>query len=330
MKKDGIEEFWAWWPEGRAAIERTLRSGLDEALTAVINARVRAIDPALEWEIGAEKDEKPAFVLSARGHPIRRLVAERWRRAAPADPSWTFLAARRRGAHSAGTKLQIGGHDLAFDDLTFGITEDETQEKLDVVIEHPAFASIDDRDLRLRIGFIGLDHALGEDDVERWIGAIALEGEPAERVKLGALHARVAQFAKKATGDKWVILRGIVDGKPMFASINAAVKRIDHLLLDTHVAVTLKLARPTPEGLLVRDEGDALVRMEDELNEMLRGEAVEIGRETGNGKRTYHYHVMESGPSAAIFARWRARHASYAIDLEVRPDPLWEILDRFR
>jgi hypothetical protein len=329
MKKDGIEEFWAWWPEGRSALERSARSGPDEALTAVINARVRAIDPDLEWEIGAVTDAKLAFTLSPRGHPGRRLLTERWRRTAPNDATWEFHAARRRAEHVGGTKLRIGGHEIAFDALTFGVTEDETREKLNVVIEHPAFAAIDDRDLRLRIGFIGLDQALGEDDVERWIGAIALEGEAAERVKLGALHERVQKFAKKATGDKWVILRGIVDGKPMFASVNAAVKRIDHLLFDMHVALTLTLARPTPDGLLVRDEGEALVRMEDELSEMLRGHAVEIGRETGHGKRTYHWHVMESGPSAALFARWKASHANYAMNLEVRPDPMWEILDRF-
>lgn len=38
---------------------------------------------------------------------------------------------------------------------------------------------------------------------------------------------------------------------------------------------------------------------------------------------------MEGGPAASAIETWRTRNPSYAIEVTVRPDPRWEILQRW-
>lgn len=335
MERDAIASFWEWWPSVASTIAGSFRSGgLSDELVAQVNDRIRAIHPNLDWEFGPGMKSEHHLCLSGKGDPTLRVVAERWRKKAPAaDATWEFYASRQapRDDRSRGLVLGIANHEVALDDFVVAIHEDETHEKLDVKLHHPIFAKLDDQNLKIRIAFIALDNALGEDDVERWLGAVELSEAPLEgAVPLPQLGAKVRAFAEKATGDKWIILRGTKDGAPIFVTINAAIKRIDHLLLDTHVEITLTLASPTPEGLTTKEEAERLNEMEDELTELLGTEAAHLGRETAQGKRVLHYHVMEGGPAASILGRWRARHSGYEIDVAVRPDPLWDVLDRWR
>jgi hypothetical protein len=69
--------------------------------------------------------------------------------------------------------------------------------------------------------------------------------------------------------------------------------------------------------------------MEDALFQPLGEEALYIARETHDGHRVMHIHVMEGGPAAAIIDRWRTRDASRRIDTSVSPDPRWDILHRW-
>ena len=63
----------------------------------------------------------------------------------------------------------------------------------------------------------------------------------------------------------------------MFATINLALKRIDHLACDTHVSVDVALLDPEPDGMPTDDDADALSDIEDELEEMIAGDAGYFG-----------------------------------------------------
>lgn len=327
-----IEAFWAWWPSVAESIAGSFASGgIKDELVETIGARVHDIHPKLDWEFGPGRVSEHHLCLSAKGDPSLRVVAERWLHRAPKPtPIWEFYSSRQPH-HGGALVLEIAGQKVALDELVAGVAEDDTREKLDVKLYHPVFPALADRNLKVQIVFIGLDTLLGEDEVERWIGAIELaDAPPSEAVSFFALRARVAAFGAKATRDKWIILKGERDGAPLFVTINAALKRVNHLLLDTHVAVTITLASPTKDGLTTKEEADVLGAMDDALGVALGDGGVYIGRETGLGKRVLHYHVMEGGPSASVLARWRTSHPSYAIEVAVAPDPAWEILDRWR
>ena len=67
------------------------------------------------------------------------------------------------------------------------------------------------------------------------------------------------------------------DGRPVFVTLNAALKRIDHLACDHHVAIDLALLDPTEEGLTTDEEAEQLNALEDELAPLL-ADAVYFGR----------------------------------------------------
>ncbi|MFO0562800.1 MAG: DUF695 domain-containing protein [Polyangiales bacterium] len=326
-----IDAFWQWWPTVSDAIAKGFTSGgLSQELITGVSEHVAAIDDRLDWEFGPGLSAQHHLCLSSKGDPVLRVIVERWRRQAPtADATWEFYGARQANPRG-GLALKIGEHDLALDEMTLGVEEDEDRERLHLTVDHPAFAAIDDDDLKLRIAFIALDNTLGEDDVERWLGQIDLASERIEApIALPQLRARVERFARASTGDRWSLLKGTFDGAPLFVLVNTAIKRIDHLLFDTHVTLTIAIRAPTEEGLVTDEEAAVLNAMEDALVESLANEAVFIARETTRGRRVLHFHTMESGPSAAIIARWRERHEEYSIELDVERDPRWEVLRRW-
>ena len=331
-QRAAIEAFWAWWPGVAETIAAGFDSGgLSEELVREVGSRVHEIHPSLDWEFGPGKTSQHHLCLSGKGDPTLRIVAERWIHRAPKPTAtWEFHSSRQPH-RNAGLVLEIAGHKVALDELVAHVEEDDTREKLDLKVHHPVFSALTDRNLKVQIMFIGLDTLLGEDDVERWIGALELaETPPPDAIRFGDLRDRIGAFAAKATRDKWIILKGEREGAPLFVTLNAALKRVNHLLLDTHVAVTITLASPTKDGLTTKEEAEVLGVMDDALAAALGDGGVYLGRETGMGKRVLHYHVMEGGPSASVLARWRTQHAGYEIDVAVAPDPMWEVLDRWR
>ena len=78
MGRDGIAEFWAWWPTAGGRIQAAIEGGgFDDALVEEISARVRAIDENLDWELGPGGQSRHAFCLSAKGDPLGRRTTER-------------------------------------------------------------------------------------------------------------------------------------------------------------------------------------------------------------------------------------------------------------
>jgi hypothetical protein len=331
MTEAAIEAFWKYWATAKDRIAASFSDkGMRQEDIDAMNEKVAQIDPSLDWEFGPGKKSQHHLCLSSKGDPVLRVVAERWLRRAPAaDATWEYYAARQ--AHpTGGLRLDIAGHAIALDELVVAVEEDKDRERLDVELYHPVFRQIDDEELRARIVFIGLDTLLGEDGVERWIGGVDVaKKKPKGGIPLPELPARLREFEKKTTGDSWAVLQGEREGKPIFVSKNMAVKRIDHLLLDTHVAVDITLENPTDVGLTTKDEADELNTMEDALFEPLGKEVVYIARETWGGHRVMHMHVMEGGPAAGIIDRWRRRYAARKIEVQVSPDPRWDILDRW-
>lgn len=332
-QREAIQAFWTWWPSVAEAFASSFkRGGPSPELVDAMVAHVNAIDARLDWEFGPGVKSTHHLCLSGKGDPVLRVVAERWLRASQPCATWEFYSARQGSPSASGLSLRIAGFELLLSEVQFVIEEDETRELLDVVVDHPVFPQIEDETLKSRVAFIALDNALGEDDVERWIGKVEVARPTDARediVLLPALRSRVDAFAKTATGERWVLLRGNIEGAPVLVATNRAIKRIDHLLLDTHVTITIPIARPDEHGFPMRDESADLDAMQDALIDQLGVEVVVLGRETSRGLRQLHLHVMEGGPAAAIVERWRAAHRRYSVEVAVERDPAWQTLHRW-
>lgn len=329
---DGIAAFWKWWPTAEKRIAKAFATGgVSNALARIISKRVEAIDKRLDWEFGPGKKSAHHLCLSAVGDPEVRSVAERWlRRAPPAGKVWEFYAARQ-ASESDGLLLTIDGHEVSFDELSIAATEDESRERIDLVVHHPVFAKVKRKDERRRIAFLALNTAFGEDDYERFVGALETPTKKADGMSLQAFKQTFGAFVAKATGEKWAVLEGkTARGARIVATMNRALKRIDHPLLDMHVTITIELQSPNDEGLTTREEGAALNALESKLLDALGENAANLGHETLEGQRIVHLHVMEGGPAAQIIARWVQRASrSIVLNVSIERDPHWTALERF-
>jgi len=329
----GIESFWTWWPEAGARIRAAIENRkLDEALAAEVTAKVQAIHPKLTWELGPGGTAPHAFSLSAGGDPELRRLTERWFRAAPAaDAVWEFHPARRAAPNLADARLQIADHTIPLDEMRFTVMVDPHRELMNVTSFHPAFAAMPD-DMRGMATFLILDRVLGEDTVQRWLGGIRTSIEPLEQgAPFAMLIEAVKLVSRDATGERFTSLRGQTpDGQPMFATINLALKRIDHIPCDTHVCVEVAVFDPAADGTLDDDEADALDDIEDELEDMITGDAAYFGCETVHGRRAFHWFVAPDHPIRPALEAWATRHADRDVRLTWAPDPRWSTADRFR
>jgi len=327
---DGIAAFWAWWPTAGGRIQAAIEGGgFEKDLVAEIMRHVKAIDEELDWELGPGGEARHAFCLSSKGDPLLRKVTERWLRAAPPrDDIWEYHPARRGGRHADGARLKIAGFDLMLDEFALSFEIDELRELVNVTCFHPAYRDMAD-DMCTTAAFLMLDDALGEDGVERWIGGLGLETAPPAGAKsIADLRAAIAGLAASSTGERYALLEGEdAEGRPFLVMANMALKRINHLDCDHHVAVDLAVLNPTPQGMPTGAESDDLNALEDEITPLLAGAAY-LGRSSGAGRRAVHFFAPGGSPARALLADWASAHRERHARVTWTEDPRWEARER--
>jgi hypothetical protein len=191
---DSGKEFWKWWPSARDRVAKAIVTGtFDNRLANEVNKHVRRVHPEMAWELQPGQRASHAFCLSPEGDPERRQFALRWLGNAPKpDATWEFHASKPP-AKSLMT-LMVGGAAFDLQEMVAITSWNETRQLLDVRLWHPRFAEVDEP-IRMQAVFLYLDHLLGEDDVERWIGAIELLEAPVGGRTPAELKAEVARRA---------------------------------------------------------------------------------------------------------------------------------------
>jgi hypothetical protein len=244
------------------------------------------------------------------------------RRARQSD-DWRFHAAQQACPLSS---VSVAGRAFALDALRVAMQPDDVREVIDIRVHHPDIGASDEG-ARARVTFTALDAALGEDAVERWLGTVEPSVEPTDSAStLAELAREVSALAGRATGIRWEVVRGEVDNKPMTATINRALKRLDHLALQLHVRVDIDMAKPNELGLCTSDEALALEALEAELSSRLGVHGVVCARETHSGHRIIHLHA--SAQAGALIDAWK-RTANREVAVLSSPDPHWEVLRRW-
>jgi hypothetical protein len=328
---DGIAQFWAWWPAARGRIQAAIEGGgFDDALVSEIAERVAAINHELDWELAPGSKARHAFCLSGKGNPELRRLTEQWLRAAPAiDQTWEYHPARRGNAELQDARLEIEGLEIGLGDFVAAFEVDEGREVVNVRCFHPEFPRMSD-ELRGTATFLMLDGALGEDGVERWLGAIeGVAAAPEGARPIGDLRAAIDALARSATGERFAVMRGHdPEGRPLFVTLNTALKRIDHLACDNHVVVDLAILNPDSNGLTTSDEAKDLDAIEDELQPLF-SDAVYFGRETRAGRRVLHFFAPGDSPAKQRVAAWASAHGARDVRVDWRADPRWEARARF-
>jgi hypothetical protein len=323
---DPIDSFWHWWRTARVplaeAIERRAVSEWSDALSA----QVEAIDPALSWELGPGARSAHHLCISAEGDIRLRITAERWLSRAPRpDELWEYYPARQRSGRDPKKTLHLDEVELPYPQFRVGLRVHEPRRLIDVVVFHPRFEDLTDGQ-RSTAAFLMLDDALGEDGVERWIRKVSFSLDAKEApLRRQALIDEVERMEELPRDSFGLLKIERDDGIRLAVTLNFGVKRIDHILMDTHIAVTIRY----PAGTAYASVGDDLNAMQDTLVEALGGNAVYVGHETNPDRRVVHLHAASAGPAQATLAHWERMYPTWDIETVARDDPQWSILRRW-
>ena len=357
-----IGEFWEWWERARPQIEASISAsahalaveeaaepgeagdaadglgdaageGLPAELVEELSNRVRRIHPDLQWEIGGGDDDHPTLTVTGAGDPELRGLAERWCRAAPrgkAAGGWRFFPARQADPEMLEHKLVLGDHEFDLDYVKLGMRADTARARVHISAYHPDFLFVSEEQ-RAQVAAHVLDWSLGEDDVARWIGDVAVATEPpVDALPPSMLRAVVEQVAQPFEEPTWLTGESRTPrGHPALLGARFPLHRQDYPLCDLHVAVTVPYRHSNPDRLPVEPSAGALRDFEKKLGSL--GErAVLAVRETGDGMRVFHLYADPDSGVIAELDQLAAGWPEGKARVESASDPGWRALAPYR
>jgi hypothetical protein len=328
---DAVDAFWSWWQGARDRVARAIESQEAIELADDISSHVKAMDGGLAWELGPGRTSRHHLCVTGEGDMRLRVLAERWLARAPdPDETWEYYPARQPDPKCARQTLRLDGVPVHFDAFRVGTQVNDAHKRINVEMFHPAFGALKEEQ-RATAAFLFLDQLLGEDDVERWIGCVDFSDEPSpDSVSADELRSKVHALAGSHEEEHYTLIQGQTDGgSPVLVLARLGLKRVDHLLLDTHFEVRIRVDDVSENGLPTSSEADSLNDMEDALINLLGPDAVYVARETFDRQRIIHLHAASDGPVPSKLERWERVQPMRQIDTSARLDPAWEVLDRW-
>ena len=324
------ERFWAWWSEHADELAEAIDSGrgVSDEQAEELRVEVEAIDERLDWELAPGTDARHALIVTSGGNPDIRAVAERWRLSAPAtDEAWEYHATRQPSYDDLSTTLGLDGHRVDLTLLEATVEIDDDRAEADVVVHHPAFADLPES-TQHSVALLALDWLLGEEGVERWVGAIeGTEERPEDAGAFRSIVDAVHELETEHAPDTWRLLEAEDDeGLPVLASAALPLKPVEHPLLDTHVSITTTF-EARHDGLPDPPELQELRELGDQLEELLDEDAYLAAHVTHAGERVFHVYVdgMSEAPERlAAFAR------QHEVAFDIEHDPAWDAVRPFR
>lgn len=307
--------LWDWWSGARNEVARSIESGEVGRFVEDVSRRIDEIHPNLAWEFSKGSSAEHLFVVSAEGVAELRAIAERVIRMAPLpDAVWEYTSARLADPNVDEAVLQIDDTTIELGSIRFVATLDEQRAELDVVASHPAFDRLEDAGMR--VTFLALDWALGEDTVERWIGAVGVA--PAswtveDELTTAQLRDAVAKLAS-TTEPSWVLLG--VEGEDTVVVARRPLKRVEFPTFDLRVEIAVVLE--SNEALQAAQE------LDERMLELLGGSGMHAASVTHRGTRTSIFYCDSEDASIETLESSLRDGAATAFAFDSRMDATWE------
>ena len=325
-----IADFWGWWSGARERVAAGIADGTIASMAGEIGERVAAIDDELQWELTPGRVADHCLVVTSAGNPPLRATVSRWLAAAPpADAVFEYAGSRQPDDRVFASRIRMDQWELDLSAIRFGFAADEDGHSLDVAVFHPRFPEMPEPD-RMRLAFLALDWALGEEQVELWIGEIHAPSEaPGHPRTVAELRATVDEMAARHAEPVYAMLQAQTEnGRPLLAMVQVPLKAARWPRFDTHVAVSTGY----PAGESGLPDGETLARLrdhEDAVAAAVGGDGEIVAHETCEGVRTLHVYV-DGGTPAAEAATAVARSGPYDGAAEVTYDPRYELVAHLR
>ena len=172
---DAIGTFWAWFQKNAAELkaDADLRKTMER-----ISTELAKVDKGVFAEIGGDATTR-MLVISVDGKKELFPTVQAIHKAAPKVDGWNIVAFRQRDKPGQMAKFQLG--DKTLDPSQIKVVAKANGDKLDLDVYMPNFTTKDEMG---QIGFIVLDHTVGEYDMETRIGGI--EFLPLDKAPAGA------------------------------------------------------------------------------------------------------------------------------------------------
>jgi hypothetical protein len=325
-----IAEFWQWWSQARERVAAGIGDGSIGSMADEIGGRVAAINDDLQWELAPGRNAQHALVVTGGGDAALRATVSRWLAAAPeADAVFEYVGARQPDDRAFSARMRMDGDELDLSELRFAFVIDDHGHAVDVEVFHPEFVRMDEAS-RVRVAFLALDWALGEDLVELWVGAVDAPSEAPDELRTHEeLRTTVAALARQHAEPVYAMLEALTDqGMPLLAVVQVPLKGARWPRFDTHVAV--KMGFPARENGLPTEESLALLRRhEDSIAAAVGDDGEVVAHETCEGVRTLHVYV-DGTTDAAWVAAETARSGPYDGRAEINYDPRFARVDHLR
>ena len=325
-----VPGFWSWWSGVSSSAADSADRGDEDGVQRAVAHQLRTVDPGLQAALLPGRRSRHALALTAGGRADLRTLAERVRRAGPGDDAvWEYHSATPPRPEQFDQTLEVHGQRVDLAATAVEARVDDQRCRLDVGVFNPSFARLPEED-RERLAVTTLTWALGEDDVERWIGEVVpLEHRPLDSVPAAMLAAVTSELGRRWT-DHWSLLEGTHGRLRLVAAIRSPLHRVDHLLFDEHLTVRLPYDDLTLDGLPgPRSSGD-LLAFEEALVSTVGHRAVLVAHETSAGERVLH---LYDDSTASVEADVRVMLPGYLGPvgmLECDLDPAWRGVEHLR
>lgn len=163
------EDFWLWFKKSEDMLYGFEND--QERIFDSLSYRLSLVNPSLTFEFGPVQSGKRELVLSAAGNREAFPKVESQHKTAPKLKKWVFTKFRPR--RSPLTDVSLGGITVKVDDVRYFMLKDEDPKKVAIVLYIKNYSEVNSDPYR-HAGYLMLDQALGEYDMETRVGGIEM------------------------------------------------------------------------------------------------------------------------------------------------------------
>ncbi len=164
------EKFWYWFQANEEMIyyfEKDQENALEK-----IHQAIKKVHPDLVFEISGVHDAgKREFVISAGGLSEVISAVESLHAKAPQLDRWIFIKYRQRRIDNPAKGIKFEGRLVSGEGVKYSLIKDEDPQRIGVLLFFPNYSE-NDSQLFANVGFLLLDHMLGEYNVMTRVGYI--------------------------------------------------------------------------------------------------------------------------------------------------------------
>lgn len=254
--------------------------------------------------------------------------------AAPAaDGQWAFADTRPPLPDLESVALKGSGAvdvDLARVQLTARMNEGH----FDVQLHHPIFADLGEQE-RLELTSRALEAALGEVDVELWLGeVVAVDFAPLDGFGLAALRSVVGDLKEQRLGKDgapgWTMLRGETAAGPLVVLVRSVLHPLTAPHLDTYVGLTLPFVHRTEGGLPDGPSLETLRQFEDRLEREVGSSGQVVAQLSSAGVRVLHLYVDSTASLLPTLKELASSWDEGKASVHDMHDPGWQAVSHLR